>query len=78
MGCILTVFVGKGVTAGVVGANAEMILDVVIVVVVFAMRMLSVACNLTLPGAVERRAVDAGGDAAGVSGTGADDGRKAA
>ena len=55
LGCVLTVVVYKGVMAGDISVRAEMILDVVIVVLVFTLRMLSVACNLTLPGALRRR-----------------------
>ncbi|NMM99633.1 hypothetical protein G1C96_0211 [Bifidobacterium sp. DSM 109958] len=54
VGCILTVLVDKGVHAGVVSSQAEMVLDVAVVAVVVAMRMLSVACDLTFPGAVRR------------------------
>lgn len=60
VGCVLTVIVYKGVRANMVGMQAEMILDVVIVIVVFTLRMVSVACNLTLPGAVERRDAEIG------------------
>ncbi|KAB8293600.1 trimeric intracellular cation channel family protein [Bifidobacterium avesanii] len=54
IGCILTVIVYKIVRAGTVGMQWEMALDVVIVAVVFVLRMVSVACNLTFPGAVDR------------------------
>ena len=69
VGCILTVVVNKGVVAGMVGQRAEMILDVVIVVMVFTLRMLSVMCNVTFPGAIDRA------DAAKSSGDGDDGGR---
>lgn len=62
IGCVLTVLVYKGVRASAIGMQAEMILDVVIVIVVFTLRMVSVACNLTLPGAVDRRGVTDGTD----------------
>ena len=54
VGCVLTVLVERGVRAGMVGGSAEMILDVVVVALVFTLRILSVACNVTLPGAIPR------------------------
>ncbi len=54
VGCVLTVFVCKGVEAGIINGTLEIVLDVGIVILVVAMRLLSVRFNITLPGAVER------------------------
>lgn len=54
VGCVATVFVCKGVQAGVINQTAEIVIDVCVVVLVVAMRLLSVKFNLMLPGAVER------------------------
>ncbi len=54
VGCVLTVLVCKGVDAGVVGFAAEVTLDVLIVVLMVAMRLLSVIFDIQLPGALVR------------------------
>jgi uncharacterized membrane protein YeiH len=54
VGCILTVVVGKFVQAGKLDLHREMVLDIVIVALVVAMRLLSVKFNIMLPGAMER------------------------
>ncbi|MFT8593362.1 MAG: TRIC cation channel family protein [Bifidobacterium sp.] len=54
MGCVLTVIVGKFVKAGMLDITQEMVMDVLIVVVVVAMRILSVKFNFVLPGAARR------------------------
>ncbi len=54
VGCVLTVVVFRATQAGMVTRVAEMILDVAIVGVVVAMRVLSVAFDIRLPGAVPR------------------------
>lgn len=54
VGCVLTVFVCKGVQSSVIDFRMEMILDWAIVALVVAMRLLSVKYNLTVPGAMER------------------------
>ncbi|MBW3083534.1 trimeric intracellular cation channel family protein [Bifidobacterium phasiani] len=53
-GCVLTVFVCKGVEAGLVSYTMEIVCDVCIVVLVVAMRLLSVKFNIMLPGAMVR------------------------
>ncbi|MBT1166256.1 trimeric intracellular cation channel family protein [Bifidobacterium simiarum] len=55
VGCLLTVFAARATDHWNLGLNGEMILDIVVVIVVFALRMLSVVFNITFPGAVERR-----------------------
>jgi hypothetical protein len=54
VGCVLTVLLGKALSAGLVTFNAEMIGDVLIVGIVVAMRILSVVFNIQLPGALRR------------------------
>lgn len=54
VGCVLTVLVCKGVDAGVVGFAAEVTLDVLIVALMVAMRLLSVMFDIQLPGALVR------------------------
>ncbi len=54
VGCVLTVLVCKGVDAGVVSFAAEVMLDVLIVVLMVAMRLLSVIFDIQLPGALVR------------------------
>ncbi|PJM72988.1 hypothetical protein CS006_06990 [Bifidobacterium primatium] len=54
IGCLLTVFAARATDHWHLGLNGEMVLDVCIVIVVFALRMLSVAFNITFPGALER------------------------
>ncbi|MCH4160128.1 trimeric intracellular cation channel family protein [Bifidobacterium sp.] len=54
VGCILTVVVGKFVEAGKINLHGEMILDIAIVALIVAMRLLSVKFNIMLPGALER------------------------
>lgn len=54
IGCVLTVFVGKAVNAGLLGLREEMILDMVIVATVVALRLISVKFDLIVPGAVVR------------------------
>lgn len=54
VGCVLTVFVCKAVEAGTINATMEIVLDVCIVILVVAMRLLSVKFNITLPGAMKR------------------------
>lgn len=54
VGCVLTVFVCKGVLAGAIDLRGEIALDLAIVVLVVAMRLLSVRFDLTVPGAVTR------------------------
>lgn len=54
VGCVLTVFVCKARDAGFIGSVAETALGVAIVVLVVALRLLSVRFNLTVPGAVAR------------------------
>ena len=54
IGCILTVLVWRGVSYGWFDMRSEMLLDVLIVIIVVALRLLSVGFNVTLPGAVER------------------------
>ena len=57
IGCILTVLVWRGVHYGWFDMCSEMLLDVLIVIIVVALRLLSVGFNVTLPGAVERHRV---------------------
>ena len=57
IGCILTVLVWRGVRYGWFDMRSEMLLDVLIVIIVVALRLLSVGFNVTLPGAIERRHV---------------------
>lgn len=54
VGCILTVAVFRATQAGTITQVGEMVLDVVIVGVVVAMRVLSVVFDIRLPGAVPR------------------------
>lgn len=54
VGCVLTVFVCRGVQHGWLDLTAEVALDLTIVALVVAMRLLSVKFNIMLPGAVER------------------------
>ena len=57
IGCILTVLVWRGVRYGWFDMRSEMLLDVLIVIIVVALRLLSVGFNVTLPGAIERHRV---------------------
>ncbi|KFI52237.1 trimeric intracellular cation channel family protein [Bifidobacterium biavatii] len=57
VGSVLTVFVCKGVQAHVLNFNAEVVLDVSIVVLVVVMRLLSVKFNITMPGAMVRHEI---------------------
>ena len=54
VGCVLTVFVAKAKHAGYIDVTTEIILDVLIVALVVAMRLMSVKFDLTLLGAVNR------------------------
>ena len=54
VGCVLTVLVCKGVNEGIVSFPAEVVLDVLIVVLVVAMRLISVFFDIQLPGALAR------------------------
>ncbi|PLS23834.1 TRIC cation channel family protein [Bifidobacterium imperatoris] len=54
VGCILTVLAWRGSEHGFFDMRSEMVLDVLIVVVVVLIRVLSVAFNVTMPGAVPR------------------------
>lgn len=54
IGCILTVLVWRGVRYGWFDMRSEMVLDVLIVIIVVAIRLLSVAFNVTMPGAMPR------------------------
>lgn len=54
VGCILTVLVWRGAEHGMFDLRSEMMLDVLIVVVVVLIRVLSVAFNVTMPGALHR------------------------
>ena len=49
--------VWRGVSYGWFDMRSEMLLDVLIVIIVVALRLLSVGFNVTLPGAVERHRV---------------------
>lgn len=57
IGCILTVLVWRGARYGWFDMRSEMLLDVLIVIIVVALRLFSVGFNVTLPGAVERHRV---------------------
>lgn len=54
VGCVLTVLVCKGVNEGIVSFPAEVVLDVLIVVLMVAMRLISVFFDIQLPGALAR------------------------
>lgn len=54
VGCILTVCVVKARYAGYFGLTVEILLDILIVALVVAMRLLSVKLDLTLFGAMNR------------------------
>lgn len=54
VGCVLTVLVCKGVNEGIVSFPAEVLLDVLIVVLMVAMRLISVFFDIQLPGALAR------------------------
>ena len=54
VGCILTVLVCKGVNAGISAFPAEVVLDVLIVVLMVGMRLASVIFDIQLPGALAR------------------------
>ena len=54
VGCILTVLVCKGVNAGIIAFPAEVVLDVLIVVLMVGMRLASVIFDIQLPGALAR------------------------
>ncbi|MGO3358853.1 MAG: trimeric intracellular cation channel family protein [Bifidobacterium crudilactis] len=54
IGCVLTVIVGKFVEAGKINLRGEMVLDLAIVALIVALRLLSVKFNIMLPGAMER------------------------
>ncbi|ETY71483.1 trimeric intracellular cation channel family protein [Bifidobacterium moukalabense] len=54
VGCVLTVLVCKGVNAGIVGFPAEVVLDVLIVLLVVGMRLVSEIFDIQLPGALIR------------------------
>ena len=54
VGCVLTVFVCRGVQWKMLDFTAEVVLDCAIVVLVVAMRLLSVKFSIMLPGAVKR------------------------
>ncbi|PWG60698.1 trimeric intracellular cation channel family protein [Bifidobacterium catulorum] len=54
IGCLLTVFAARATDHWRLGLDGEMILDVCIVIIVFVLRMLSVAFNITFPGALKR------------------------
>lgn len=54
VGCVLTVLVCKGVNEGIVSFSAEVLLDVLIVVLMVAMRLISVFFDIQLPGALAR------------------------
>ena len=57
IGCVCTVFVCKGRMAGLLDAEQEIGLDVLIIVLIVGMRLASVTYNLKFPGAVERHNV---------------------
>lgn len=57
IGCILTVLVRRGVSCDRFDMYSEMLLDVLIVIIVVALRLLLVGFNVTLSGAVERHRV---------------------
>ncbi|KAB5606404.1 trimeric intracellular cation channel family protein [Bifidobacterium jacchi] len=54
VGCVLTVLVCRGVQHGILDFTWEVTLDVAIVILVVAMRLLSVKFNIMLPGAMTR------------------------
>ena len=54
---LAAVLVWRGVSYGWFDMRSEMLLDVLIVIIVVALRLLSVGFNVTLPGAVERHRV---------------------
>ena len=54
VGCVLPVLVCKGVNEGIVSFPAEVLLDVLIVVLMVAMRLISVFFDIQLPGALAR------------------------
>lgn len=54
VGCVLTVFVCRGVQWKMLDFTAEVVLDCAIVVLVVVMRLLSVKFSIMLPGAVKR------------------------
>lgn len=54
VGCLLTVVVYQTAAAGWMSAPVEMLADVLVVLIVVAMRVLSVAYDIKLPGAVNR------------------------
>ena len=54
VGCILTVLVCKGVNAGIIAFPAEVVLDVLIVILMVGMRLSSVIFDIQLPGALAR------------------------
>lgn len=54
VGCVLTVLVCKGVNEGIVSFPAEVLLDVLIVVLMVDMRLISVFFDIQLPGALAR------------------------
>ena len=62
IGCILTVLVWRGVRYGWFDMRSEMILDVLIVIIVVAIRLLSVGFNVTMPGAMPRHHVYLAGE----------------
>ncbi|NEG55396.1 trimeric intracellular cation channel family protein [Bifidobacterium sp. SMA15] len=57
VGCVLTVFVCKGRMSGLLNAEQEIALDLVIIMLIVGMRMASVVYNIKFPGAVERHNV---------------------
>ncbi|MBW3081701.1 trimeric intracellular cation channel family protein [Bifidobacterium saguinibicoloris] len=57
LGCVLTVFVCKGRIAGLLDAEQEIALDIVIIALIVGLRLASVIFNIKFPGAVERRTV---------------------
>ncbi|MBM6699385.1 TRIC cation channel family protein [Bifidobacterium pullorum subsp. saeculare] len=57
VGSVLTVFVCKALQHGWVGMEGEIALDLGVVALVIAMRLLSVRFDITVPGAVARRNV---------------------
>ncbi|RSX56594.1 trimeric intracellular cation channel family protein [Bifidobacterium samirii] len=54
LGCILTVFVCRGAQFGILDDTAEAGLDVAIVILIVALRLLSVRFDITMPGAMHR------------------------
>ncbi|WP_181281140.1 trimeric intracellular cation channel family protein [Bifidobacterium callitrichos] len=63
VGCIIDVFVCKGRMAGLLNAEQEIALDLVIIALVVGMRLSSVIFNIKLPGAMERHTVYLPGEA---------------